>query len=74
MDFKNYSYATYRNVEFGSNMLSNAILVIPLAFWIIERKSKRSKLVKDPSDYWEKRSIQMQYYRCAIKIPPCTEI
>ena len=51
MDFKNYSYATYRNVEFVVNAI--AILVIPLAFWIIERKSKRSKLVKDPSDYWE---------------------
>ena len=38
------------------NLVVNAIaiLVIPLAFWIIERKSKRSKLVKDPSDYWEK--------------------
>ena len=38
------------------NLVVNAIaiLVIPLAYWIIERKSKRSKLVKDPSDYWEK--------------------
>ena len=39
-----------------SNLIVNAIavLIIPLAFWYISKKSRKSKMFKDPSDYWEK--------------------
>ena len=37
-------------------------VVIPLAFWIIERKSKRLNCVKDPSDYWDHKFITMLWH------------
>ncbi len=39
-----------------------AILIIPVAFWHIDKKSKRSKLFKDPSDYWEKFHADTREY------------
>ena len=38
------------------NLIVNAIavLIIPLAFLYISKKSRKSKMFKDPSDYWEK--------------------